>query len=295
VFQGPLTKLLYVGTVSKAKMHAATAEIFAALSSQGFGITVVGGPDHLALRQEVEALGGRIETVGWRETVQDFYRDADLFIYPLRSDHYGTGEQVLLEAMAAGLPAVAFNNPAEAEIVEPGKTGLLAHSVAEFLDAVREISSAPRLYEEMSMRAQARVVQTFDAEAMARQLIAYVLGALADEKVTPPPPIEPRSRSLNELETFALNSFFDERLAGELLDKTELEGAAALFSHLRPTLEVPEVVSRWTAHSKSSPFHYLRYFPASIGLRELTTLIESVPGVVGDAQRGSKRRGNYSL
>ncbi len=47
-----------------------------------------------------------------------------------------TGSLVAMEALAAGCPVVAFPNGALADLVEPGVTGFLVHSVEEMADAI---------------------------------------------------------------------------------------------------------------------------------------------------------------
>ena len=130
-FRSSNLKLLYVGSVTRSKMHPDASVIFAELSKRGCQIKIIGGPDHDQFAAEVESLGGNVEVFGQVDNVLEFYRSSDLFLYPLRSDHYGTGEQVILEALASGLPVVAFNNPAEAAILDKFPNIKLARSTSD--------------------------------------------------------------------------------------------------------------------------------------------------------------------
>lgn len=47
--------------------------------------------------------------------------------------------QVILEAMAAGLPVIASDLPAHRDIIQHGSTGWLVHNAAEFADALRAL------------------------------------------------------------------------------------------------------------------------------------------------------------
>lgn len=273
-YQNSLSRLLYVGTVSKAKMHTNSAKIFALLSRQGFKICVVGGPDHLSLQRDVVSLGGQIEVIGWTQAVSNFYRNADIFVYPLRNDHYGTGEQVLLEAMAAGLPTVAFNNPAESEIIIHGETGVLVNSIESFVDSVKLISSDHAYYKKMSAKAIDHVTHKFDATIMTKNLINYLQSELYSKKTMPQMPFKSKSKQVNELAFFALNSFFDEELFQSISDK-EFEGVELIFSQIKLLLHNPCLASVWTTKTKSTPFHYLSYFPDSYSLQSLSKMIKS--------------------
>jgi glycosyltransferase involved in cell wall biosynthesis len=60
------------------------------------------------------------------EELARFYASADLFVFPSLSDTFGN---VLLEAMASGLPAVAFDVAGPRDVVRHGETGLLVGEV----------------------------------------------------------------------------------------------------------------------------------------------------------------------
>lgn len=265
-------KLLYTGTVSGAKMHPESARLFATLSEQGFSLRVVGGPDQQTLQAEVARLGGAIEAVGWVPDALEHYRDSDLFVYPLRRDHYGTGEQVILEAMAAGLPVVAFNNPAECAIIDHGATGLLATSVEHFIRCVRDILSEPHLYAAMSMNGVAKVVQLFSASDMARSLIDHCREIVDCDKIKPFGPDGLASSSDPGLAIFAKNTFFDDSLAGRI-SGNKTDDVELIFNAIRPFLEDSDTFATWTTPTKSSPFHYRSFFPESTGLKALTDMI----------------------
>ena len=60
-----------------------------------------------------------------RERLRDLYRHARAFVYPSRYEGF---PNALAEAMAAGLPAVAFANVSGVEdLISHGETGILAH------------------------------------------------------------------------------------------------------------------------------------------------------------------------
>lgn len=57
-----------------------------------------------------------------REALLDLYRQADLFVLPSRQETWG---DVLLEAMAFGVPCIGVTGQAMEEIIRPGQTGIL--------------------------------------------------------------------------------------------------------------------------------------------------------------------------
>jgi glycosyltransferase involved in cell wall biosynthesis len=81
------------------------------------------------LRPKLEAAADpRVIFTGYRrgEELASIYASADLFVFPSLSDTFGN---VLLEAMASGLPAVAFDVPGPRDVVRHGETGLLVGEV----------------------------------------------------------------------------------------------------------------------------------------------------------------------
>ena len=62
------------------------------------------------------------------EGLRDLYNSADIYLFP--SIHEGLNN-TMLEAMACGLPIVAFNVSSMPELVEHGKNGFLCNSIRE--------------------------------------------------------------------------------------------------------------------------------------------------------------------
>jgi UDP-glucose:(heptosyl)LPS alpha-1,3-glucosyltransferase len=79
------------------------------------------------------------------ENSRDFFYAADLFIFPTLFDPFGT---VVVEAMAAGLPVITSRRVGAAELITPGKDGLLledpkdGREIARLADSLLEKSTA---------------------------------------------------------------------------------------------------------------------------------------------------------
>jgi glycosyltransferase involved in cell wall biosynthesis len=79
---------------------------------------------------------------------------------------------VLLEAMAAGLPVVAYGIPGIAEVVRPGITGLVAPTgiVAEFGDAVASLVADPERRASLGRAGRAEIEARYDFRARLNDL-----------------------------------------------------------------------------------------------------------------------------
>jgi len=273
IFQRPGKRLLYMGTVSKSKMHPKAAEIFSQLSKMGCEVNVVGGPDHVQLAAEVNSLGGEIKIYGSVDNPIDFYKNADIFIYPLRHDHYGTGEQVILEALASGLPVVSFANPAELAILRDGIDSILKYSIESFTDATLELIDSPSKIKDMSRNAVANVENNFDATVMTSRLLNIFNEILGSEKMIPIMPQKYKYLS-NKLSLYALNSFMNEKIYNKI-EKDPSCGVDVVYSHIESDIEDEGRAAKWLDLSKSTPFHYQRYFPDSSDLKAITDRIKS--------------------
>jgi glycosyltransferase involved in cell wall biosynthesis len=268
-----ILNLVYVGTVSKSKMHPDSALIFSELSRHGFSVKVVGGPDHEILDAEVRALGGKVEIFGKEKEVLNFYESADLFIYPLRPDHYGTGEQVLLEAMASGLPVVAFNNPAERAILSQFKGSRLVGSVDEFLSSVVNLTGDPQNLFSISQEVFSKAQSVFKPGIMAREMMKHL------EQVSSSghhETLELTSKNVNNiLAIYARSSFYDESFYVHALEELS-KSIGLMTSKVTKELLEPGGIEKWFALDKSTPWQYLRYFPNDIGLALLVKELERV-------------------
>lgn len=120
--------LLFVGRLTHQKAVDHLLAALAALPDPAAArLRVVGdGPDRAALEAQAAALGLRdlVRFTGWagRDELPAIYQDADIFVLPSRDEGM---PNVVLEAMAAGLPVAATDVAGTRELVTHGKTGVL--------------------------------------------------------------------------------------------------------------------------------------------------------------------------
>jgi len=100
------------------------------------------------------------------------FAHARALLVPLRwEEPFGL---VLIEAMLAGCPVIAFPRGAVPEIVEEGVTGFVVDEVREMTAALRRAGALDR------RRVRARAVERFSADRMAADYLAVYRSAIAD-------------------------------------------------------------------------------------------------------------------
>jgi glycosyltransferase involved in cell wall biosynthesis len=138
-------------------------------------VVLAGGGDLLdRFREAARPWGERVQLPGpvLRDTLPDLYRAADLFVLPAVHDGKGNVDglpNVILEAMASGLPVAASGISGIPLAVEDGRTGLLVpeRDPGALLGALRRLLADPAAAREMGERGRrkAEAELTWDAVA----------------------------------------------------------------------------------------------------------------------------------
>ena len=133
--------ILSVGEVNKNKNHKIGIEALAQLKDISIYYVICGrGPlmeNYKELAQSLK-IGERVILAGYRTDVADFYKMADVLLFP--SFREGLPVSVM-EAMASGLPVIATKIRGSSDIVEDKKNGILLQpndvkGVANAIDAI---------------------------------------------------------------------------------------------------------------------------------------------------------------
>jgi len=114
VFDLPRPIWLYVGRVAPEK----SIEDFLSLELPGTKVVVGDGPS----RSELAARFPEAVFRGWRfgDELADHFASADCFVFPSRSETFGN---VLLEALASGVPVASVPAPGPVDLIQEGVNG----------------------------------------------------------------------------------------------------------------------------------------------------------------------------
>lgn len=130
------------------------------------------------------------------------YASADLFLFPSLTETFGN---VTTEALASGLPVLAFDHAAAGQLIRSGDNGVLvpADDAADFVSRAVALAVDARLRQSIAPRALAtaralgwdRVVMSFEAQLAAACGAAIALSTPA----TPPTPATPAALGAREM------------------------------------------------------------------------------------------------
>ena len=167
---GPLT-LGYVGRLSVEKNVALLPQIQRALHSQAVAhqwVIVGHGSEERSLRQALGP-GATFAGVLRGQHLAEAYANMDLFVFPSHTDTFGN---VVLEALASGVPAIVTPDGGPAHIVQDGGTGCVAEDAA-FPDAIRDLASDPERLHAMGCAARTYALTCTWDSVFERVLAAY--------------------------------------------------------------------------------------------------------------------------
>lgn len=175
-------RLLYVGSWMTRKGVDLLAPIMRELG-EGFELRFTGGP---AAKKDKTYMPPNMVDIGRLQgdvAVADAMQNADALLFPSRSEGHPL---VAIEAMACGLPVIAFTETCLVEIVENGVTGNLVPlgNIIAITEAVRALAKNRTKLQSMSIAARQHVITKFGPHIMLDAYLDTYLAVLASDGYT---------------------------------------------------------------------------------------------------------------
>lgn len=166
------TVLLSVGEVNKNKNHAVCIKALAKLHQPNVYYVICGsGPLMQKNQQLARKLGITRQVVfaGYRQDVADFYKMADLFLFPSRREGLSLA---LMEAMANGLPVICSNIRGNRDLIQHQRGGYLvsANEVKQWQAAIKQGTDEENIWLKYGRYNQQRVKCSFSSSTVNEQL-----------------------------------------------------------------------------------------------------------------------------
>lgn len=171
--------LMYAGRISWEKNLRLLISAYRQMDHTCSHLVIVGdGPALRELKQEVADLPITFTGYLQGEELAGAYASADVFAFPSRTETFG---QVVLEAMASGLPVVGLRAEGVRDSVLDGETGYLLDTerlteqeqAAAYQQLLERLVEQPALRHAMGMAAQRAASQRTWDKAMSRLLTGY--------------------------------------------------------------------------------------------------------------------------
>ena len=171
----------YVGRLSIEKNAGLLVRVGEALVARGirnFRFVIVGqGAEEAMLRERLPQADFRGVLRG--DALAAAYADMDLLVFPSHTDTFGN---VVLEALASGVPAIVTPDGGPRTIVQEGVTGLIRTDDG-FADAVEELMLNPLRHGRMRIQARQAALQA-SWDSIFEQVCGAYVPLLAGEEVS---------------------------------------------------------------------------------------------------------------
>lgn len=171
--------ILSVGRLVGLKRTDLLIDIFAALPERaGWKLWIVGdGPEREKLESQVRDKNLQEEVIFWggRNDVEDFYNRAGIFAFTSTSEGF---PNVLLEAMAHGMPAVSFDCVAgPSDLISNGSNGYLVPLLDQeaMTERLTQLMQQPELRNVIGQAAR-ETSRRYEQEQIAEQFYNFLIG-----------------------------------------------------------------------------------------------------------------------
>ena len=148
----------FVGRLSPEKHVRAFAEVEQCLREHGitdYRFLIVGdGSERPWLMDNLQQ--ATLPGVLAGEALAEAYANMDAFVFPSETDTFGN---VVLEAMASGVPVIVSKRGGPKFLVQQGNNGYIAGDFEDFVDALMDLRSHPTLHARMSQGARATALR----------------------------------------------------------------------------------------------------------------------------------------
>lgn len=255
----------YIGTLNYSKLNEKFYEYYQSIDIKDVKFTIVGdieNSNEIVKDLKKSNLYNKTIINGYVDDVGKEMETFDVFSYLLNKDHFGTTENILLEAMAMELPVVAINQCAEKFIIKHMETGILVETVEEYKQAINYLYNNPKEANAMGAKAKEFVLNKFSVENTVNNLHMIYSEILNEDKkiynfreVLGEKPYEWFLKFLGEYE-----KIFDKM--SKNIEKTQKN--ERLKINLRILKE----------KNKSSIYQFLKYYPEDEILKYWSDIIE---------------------
>lgn len=251
----------FVGTLDYSKLHPNFVDVCSRINIPNVRFIICGGGcDTGIIKQQVKEKGleSKFIFTGVIDDIKPYLAIIDVFGYPLNPNHFGTCEQVLGEAIAAGIIPVVMKNPAEEYILFKNIVRFVCTNEEEYIQTIELLYHNRHKRSSIITLIQDTVAQLYDTNKMLsawNTILDFII--LQNKRI--------RNWEIDTCNRYKGHKIYIESLGnyGKILEKNNTEEIIKLFnSNLQ-----------WQSLSKGSPRQYLETFPEDEQLKEWVELL----------------------
>lgn len=264
-FPDDFFNILYIGTLDYSKISKDFVKICKKISDKvdNARFLVCGtGSSEKDIKESINRLGisDKFSFFGYVPDIKKYLELSDVFLYPLSNTHYGTGEQVIGEAMAAGVVPIVYNNPCEAYIVENNKSGLVVSSIDEAVDATVLLKDNKELTNRLSTEARTRAKEMYSADVFTSKWDNIFKNIIKTDK---------KKRVWNKV--------VKNPSGATVLIESLGSSGRVISDYIESKRKLEELFlgsDQWKSINKGSVYQYLLHFPEDKNLRDFRKIVE---------------------
>jgi len=196
----------------------------------------------------------RFHLKGYVQDIAAVFSTMDILGYPLNAYHYGTGEQVLIESLGAGVPAVVMNNGCEKEIIRHGYSGMIVNTPEEYARCIEYLAMHPELIYKMGQNAREYARQKFSIHSIIMEF-KNIYESMMKEPRRGHEPLTQKFANITGNTVYFLAS-----LGEQACHYIESATSKELLRLLEADRKIAQENVSYTSSAKGTIFQYRRYF-----------------------------------
>jgi len=291
----------YVGTLDYSKLHKNFLLMSSKIRIPKIKFVICGKDlDNRVYKESLKYKNTNFDFRGFTNNLSNIFSQLDIFGYPLNPKHFGTGEQVLKEAMFAKLPIVVFNNPCERNIIINNRNGVIVKTEKEYISTIEKLYQNNKKKSKLGFNANQTIIREFNARKCFDSLDRTYNAILNIKKHEKNFIFSNKKFNINIKENIGAKIFIEslDNKSSEFVTSYSVSNKKLLK---KADIRISKCENEMKVKNKGSLFQYLRYFPKDDFLNYWAGIVKLKEGNLKEAKKLfkfskiSKKRLLYNL